>query len=30
VSAYERGATLLRVHDVKPHVDALTVAAAFA
>jgi dihydropteroate synthase len=30
VSAYERGATILRVHDVKPHVDALTVAAAFA
>jgi dihydropteroate synthase len=30
VSAYERGASILRVHDVKPHVDALTVAAAFA
>jgi len=30
VSAYERGATILRVHDVKPHVDALTVASAFA
>jgi dihydropteroate synthase len=30
VTAYERGATLLRVHDVKPHVDALTVAAAVA
>jgi dihydropteroate synthase len=30
VSAFERGATMLRVHDVKPHVDALTVAAAVA
>jgi dihydropteroate synthase len=30
VAAYERGATLLRVHDVKAHVDALTVAAALA
>ncbi len=30
VSAFERGATILRVHDVKPHVDALTVAAALA
>jgi dihydropteroate synthase len=30
VAAYERGATILRVHDVKPHVDALTVAAAVA
>jgi dihydropteroate synthase len=30
VSAYERGATILRVHDVKAHVDALTVAAALA
>jgi len=30
VSAYERGATILRVHDVKAHVDALTVASAFA
>jgi len=30
VSAYERGATILRVHDVKAHVDALTVAAAVA
>jgi dihydropteroate synthase len=28
VAAYERGATLLRVHDVRPHVEALTVAAA--
>src|SRR5881398_766127 len=25
VAAFERGATILRVHDVKPHVDALTV-----
>jgi dihydropteroate synthase len=24
VAAYERGATLLRVHDVRPHVEALT------
>ena len=30
VSAYHRGATILRVHDVKPHVDALKVAAAVA
>jgi len=30
VSAFERGATILRVHDVKPHVDALAVAGAFA
>jgi dihydropteroate synthase len=30
VSAYERGATILRVHDVKPHVDALAVASAIA
>jgi dihydropteroate synthase len=30
VMAYERGATILRVHDVKPHVDALTVAGALA
>jgi dihydropteroate synthase len=30
VAAYERGATILRVHDVRPHVDALTVAAAVA
>jgi dihydropteroate synthase len=30
VSAYDRGASMLRVHDVKDHVDALTVAAAVA
>ena len=30
VSAYERGATILRVHDVKEHVEALTVASAIA
>jgi len=30
VAAFERGATILRVHDVKPHVDALTVAGALA
>jgi dihydropteroate synthase len=30
VAAYEHGATILRVHDVKPHVDALAVAAAVA
>jgi dihydropteroate synthase len=30
VTAYERGATILRVHDGKPHVDALAVAAAVA
>jgi dihydropteroate synthase len=30
VSAYDRGATILRVHDVKAHVDALKVAAAVA
>jgi dihydropteroate synthase len=30
LAAFERGATILRVHDVKPHVDALTVAAAVA
>jgi dihydropteroate synthase len=30
VSAYERGATILRVHDVRPHVEALAVAAAVA
>ena len=30
VAAFERGATLLRVHEVRPHVDALTVAAAVA
>jgi len=28
VAAYDRGATILRVHDVKEHVEALTVAAA--
>jgi dihydropteroate synthase len=28
VTAFERGATILRVHDVKEHVDALTVASA--
>ena len=30
VAAYERGATILRVHDVKEHVDALAVAKAIA
>jgi dihydropteroate synthase len=30
VVAYEHGATILRVHDVKEHVDALTVATALA
>jgi dihydropteroate synthase len=30
LAAYERGATILRVHDVKAHVDALTVAHALA
>jgi dihydropteroate synthase len=30
VTAFERGASILRVHDVKAHVDALTVAAALA
>jgi dihydropteroate synthase len=30
VTAYAHGATILRVHDVKAHVDALTVAAAVA
>ncbi|MFZ0342105.1 MAG: dihydropteroate synthase [Gaiellaceae bacterium] len=30
VAAFERGATILRVHDVRPHVDALTVASALA
>ncbi len=30
VAAYERGATILRVHDVKEHVEALTVASALA
>jgi dihydropteroate synthase len=29
VVAYERGATILRAHDVREHVEALTVAAAF-
>jgi dihydropteroate synthase len=28
VEAYERGATIFRVHDVREHVEALTVAAA--
>ena len=28
VAAYERGATILRVHDVREHVEALKVAAA--
>ena len=28
IAAYERGATILRVHDVREHVEALTVAAA--
>ena len=30
ISAYERGATLLRVHDVREHVEALAVAKAVA
>jgi dihydropteroate synthase len=30
VAAYERGATILRVHDVKEHVEALAVASAIA
>jgi dihydropteroate synthase len=30
VTAYERGATILRVHDVREHVEALTVATAVA
>src|SRR5207302_7968645 len=30
VAAFERGATILRVHEVRPHVDALTFAAAVA
>jgi dihydropteroate synthase len=30
VAAYERGATILRVHEVRPHVEALTVATAVA
>ena len=28
VAAYERGAAIFRVHDVREHVEALTVAAA--
>jgi len=28
VSAFERGATILRAHDVREHVEALTVASA--
>ena len=28
MTAYERGATILRVHDVKEHVEALTAARA--
>jgi dihydropteroate synthase len=28
VAAYERGATILRAHDVRQHVEALTVASA--
>jgi dihydropteroate synthase len=28
VAAYERGATILRVHDVREHVEALTAAQA--
>jgi dihydropteroate synthase len=28
VEAYERGATIFRAHDVREHVEALTVAAA--
>jgi dihydropteroate synthase len=28
VAAYERGATILRAHDVREHVEALTVAGA--
>jgi dihydropteroate synthase len=28
VAAYERGATIIRAHDVREHVGALTVAAA--
>jgi dihydropteroate synthase len=28
VAAYERGATILRVHDVREHVEALTAARA--
>ena len=30
VSAFDRGASILRVHDVREHVDALTVASAVA
>jgi dihydropteroate synthase len=30
VAAYEHGATIIRAHDVAPHVDALTIAKAFA
>ncbi|HEX6700244.1 MAG TPA: dihydropteroate synthase, partial [Gaiellaceae bacterium] len=30
VAAYERGATILRVHDVREHVEALAVAQAIA
>jgi dihydropteroate synthase len=30
VAAYERGATILRVHDVAPHVDTLSIVKAFA
>ena len=30
VAAYERGATILRVHDVREHVEALTIAKSFA
>ena len=30
VTAYERGATVLRVHDVREHVEALAVASAVA
>ena len=30
VAAFDRGASILRVHDVKPTIDALTVAGAIA
>jgi dihydropteroate synthase len=30
VAAYEHGATIIRAHDVAPHVEALTIAKAFA
>jgi len=30
VTAYERGATIIRAHDVREHVEALKVAAAVA